>query len=138
MSITIESQLQRKLDQAAQRLGKPAEEIAEEAIRTRLEELDIQTLAEEERAYQRLYSTLRERYFQQYVAIYQGQVADSDPDFEELFLRLQKKFGDQVILIRQVNDSRIDEYHFRTVLNRLHINLDGPAATTEIVEDRTI
>ena len=117
MSITIESQLQRKLDQAAERLDKPAEEIAAEAIRTRLEELDIQALAEEERTYQRLYPELRERYFQQYVAIYKGHLVDSDSDFEELFIRLRREFGDQVILIRQVTDSLVDEYYFRGPLS---------------------
>jgi hypothetical protein len=114
MTITLEPKLQNKLDQTAQRLGKSPEEIASEAIRTHLEELDTQALDHEERAYQQLYPELRKQYSQQYVAIYEGRLVDSDSNFEELFLRIQKNLGDQAVLIRQVNDSPVEEYHFRS------------------------
>ena len=110
MFITLEPKLQSKLDQAARRMGKPVEEIADEAIRSHLEELDARALAVEERAYQRLYPELHERYPQQYVAIHTGRVVDADPDFEALFLRVQAKLGDRVVLIRQVSDTPTKEY----------------------------
>ena len=114
MSITLEPKLQAQLDQTAQRLGKSAEEIASGAIRTHLEELDAHAIAEEDRAYQRLYPELRERYPQQYVAIYEGRVIDADPDFEELFVRIKKQLSDRIVLMRRVGDSPIEEYHFRS------------------------
>jgi predicted DNA-binding protein len=114
MSITLDPKLQSKLDQTAEKLGKLAEEIASEAIRTHLEELDADAIDEEERAYQRLYPELREQYPQQYVAIYEGRVIDSDPDFEELFVRIKKQLGDRVVLMRRVGDSPVEEYNFRS------------------------
>ena len=114
MSIQLEPRLQTKLDQTAQRLGKSAEEIASEAIQAHLEELDSQALAKEERAYQRLYPMLRAQYFNQFVAIYDGQLLDSDVDFEELFLRIQQRIGANTVLIRRVTEQPLEEYHFRS------------------------
>jgi hypothetical protein len=114
MSITLEPKLQTKLEQIAQQTGRSAEEIASEAIRTHLEELDARVLEDEQRAYQRLYPELRERYPQKYVAIYAGRVVDVDPDFEELFVRIKRQFGDQIVLMRRVGDSLVEEYNFRS------------------------
>lgn len=114
MSLTLEPQLQNKLDQAAERFGRSADEIASEAIRSRLEELAAQALNEEEQAFQRLYPELRENYLSQYVGIYQGRVVDADADFEELYLRIKRSFEDQTILIRQVNETPDEEYNFRS------------------------
>jgi hypothetical protein len=74
-------------------LGKSAEEVAAEAIRTHLEELDAYAIDEEDRAYQRLYPQLREQYPQQCVAIFEGRLIDVDPDFEELFVRIKNSLG---------------------------------------------
>lgn len=152
MSIPLEPKLQTKLDQIARQLGKSPEEIVDEAICADLEELDLHALEEEDAAYQRLYPELRERYPQQVVAIYGGRVVDMDPDFETLFLRVQEQYGDRAVLIRRVGETSHEEYRFcmladaqgdeivlgRSVLNRLHLVLDGLAAVTEIVEESTV
>jgi hypothetical protein len=114
MSITLDPKLQSQLVQIARRLGKSVEEIADEAIRAHLAELHDRALAEEDRAYQRLYPDLRERYWQQYVAVYAGRVVDADPDFETLFLRVQQQYGDRTVLIRRVTDSPLEEFRFRS------------------------
>lgn len=114
MAITLEATLQTKLDQTAGRLGKSADEIASEAIRTRLEELDVEALEQEVLAYERLYPDLRKRYPNQVVAILAGGVVDVDPDFEALFLRIQKRFGERIVLIRRVVDIPVEEYRFRS------------------------
>jgi hypothetical protein len=102
------------LDQTAERLGKSVEEIASEAIRTHLEDLDAHAIEEEERAYQLLYPELREQYPKQYVAIYKGSVIDADFDFEELFVRIKKHLGDRVVLMRRVGETPVEEYYFRS------------------------
>jgi predicted DNA-binding protein len=114
MSITLEPKLQTKLDEIARRLGRSAEEIADEAIRAHLEELDRHALAEEEGAYQRLYPELRRQYAQQVVAIYGGRVVDADPDFETLFLRVRQQVGDRAVLMRRVGETPHEEYRFRS------------------------
>jgi hypothetical protein len=112
MSIAFEPKLQDKLDQIAQQLGKSAEEIAADAIRTHLENLNSQLLEAEERAYQQLLPALRQQYPQQYVAILKGDLLDHDADFEALFLRVKARVGNRAVLIRQVNDGP-EEYYFR-------------------------
>lgn len=109
MPITIAPELETKLDEAARRLGKPAAEIADDAIRARLEEIDADALAAEDIAYHNLYPELRLRYPRQVVAIYAGRVVDADPDFETLFLRIQPQFGDRPVLMRRVDDSPVDK-----------------------------
>ena len=118
MSITLEPKLQTKLDQAARRMGKSVEELADEAIRAHLEELDARALEAEDRAYRQLYPELRQHYPQQYVAIHAGRLVDTDPDFEALFLRVQQQFGDRAVLIRQVGDTPMDVYICQYVRKR--------------------
>jgi hypothetical protein len=54
-----------------------------------------------------------EKYYGQFVAIYDGQVVDTAADFENLFLRIVNRFNDLPVLIRQVGDSPEEEWHFR-------------------------
>lgn len=112
MPITLAPELQTELEQTAQRLGKPAAEIAGEAIRTYLEELHAHALAQEEAAYARLYPRLARSYLHHFVAIYAGRVVDHDPDFETLFLRVQAQLGDRPVLLRRVDDTPHEEYTF--------------------------
>lgn len=114
MSIRLEPKLQNKLDQVAQRLGRSADEIADEAIRAHLAELDVDALEEEERAYRRLYPELREHHLHQVVAICGGSLIDVDADFETLFLRIQRQVGDRAVLVRRVDDAPVEEYRFRS------------------------
>ena len=46
--------------------------------------------------------------------MHHGQVIDSDPDFEPLYLRVQEQFGDVVVLIQQVRETPIEEFFFRS------------------------
>jgi predicted DNA-binding protein len=114
MAITLRPSLQTKLDQIARRLGKSPEEIADEAIRAHLEELDMDALEEEMQAYERLYPELRQQYVGQIVAISTGRVVDADSDFEALFLRVQQQHGDRPVPFRRVGDTAVEEYRFRS------------------------
>ena len=114
MAISIEPALQSKLDRMAQFLGQPADEIAAEAIRVHLEELDTRALEVEAEAYARLHPQLKEHYLNQFVAIHNGQMVDVDADFEALFLRVQEKLGDRPVLIRRVGETHEEEYRLRS------------------------
>jgi hypothetical protein len=113
VTITIEPTLQMRLAQAAQQLDKPVEEITDEAIRDYLERLDGLKLDAEIEAFDRMFAQLQERFLHQFVAIHNGEVFDTDEDFEILFLRVQARLGNTVVLIRQVNDAPVQEWHFR-------------------------
>jgi predicted DNA-binding protein len=114
-TISIEPTLQTRVEQIAQRLGKPAEEIVKEAIQEHLDHLDLQKLQEEGAAFEQMHADLKARYFNQYVAVHQGQVIDSDAEFEPLFLRVHSQFGDVPIYISRVVETPQQEWRFRSV-----------------------
>jgi hypothetical protein len=112
-TITIEPTLEVRLAQAAQHFEKPVEEITDEAIRDYLDRLDRLKLEAEIQAFEQMFEQLTTRYPQQYVAIHNGKVFDSDTDFEPLFLRVQARLGGIAVLIRQVTDAVTQEWRFR-------------------------
>jgi predicted transcriptional regulator len=114
-TISIEPTLRTRVEQIAQRLGKPAEEIVEEAIQEHLDHLDLQKLQEEGAAFKQMHADLKARYFNQYVAVHQGQVVDSDAEFEPLVLRVQSQFGDVPIYISRVAETPEVEWRFRSI-----------------------
>ncbi len=69
------------------------------AVRERLwdEKLKVETLA-----FEKAHPRLVKKYLRQYVAFRGGKVVEVDKDFENLFLRVQKRFGNTPVLIRLV------------------------------------
>lgn len=59
-------------------------------------------MAQEAEAYRRLHPTFVQQLLGTYVAIYQGQVADHDPDEDALLTRLRQALPEETILVRKV------------------------------------
>lgn len=114
MVINIEPTLQAKLEEISQSLSRPIDELVNEAVSEYLNYLVEQQLDAEIKAFERMHPDLRAKYVGQFVAIHQGQVVDTDPDFEQLFTRIQSRFGDQTVLIREVGPTPDEEWHFRS------------------------
>ncbi|HRJ42044.1 MAG: hypothetical protein KJZ86_01110 [Caldilineaceae bacterium] len=114
MAIVVDSRLESAVERLARMLARPAQQIADEAIRAHLAYLRAQQLEEEAQAYLRLHPALVKPYKNQFVALHKGRVVDSDADFEELFLRVQSRLGDLPVLIQQVLDSPVEEWRFRS------------------------
>jgi len=114
-TITLEPKLQHQLDHMVQFWDKSIDEILEEAINERMEELNTQKLDAETEAFKQMHPLLRRDYKDQFVAIHQRKVVDSDADLEALVLRIQARFGDLAVLIRQVRDSLKEEWRLRGV-----------------------
>jgi hypothetical protein len=72
------------------------------AVRERLERLWDEKLKAEALAFEKAHPKLAKRYLGKYVAMRDGKVVEVDQDFEKLFLRVQARFGNTPILIRQV------------------------------------
>jgi hypothetical protein len=112
-AIIIEPTLQIRLEQAAQHLDKSVEVVTDEAIREYLERLDQLKLETEIQAFEQQFEQLKTRFTHQFVAIHYGEVIDSDPEFEPLFLRVQARVGNTCVLFRQVEDVPVQEWRFR-------------------------
>ncbi len=78
------------------------EELAEQVIREYLRREARKIMQQEINAYQAMHDELQLKYLNQYVAIHQGEVIDHDVDELALYLRLDQKYPDVTILLRQV------------------------------------
>ena len=61
-----------------------------------------------------MHAELRNRYPDQYVAVYRGKVVDHDPDQLALFRRVEERYPDVPVLIRQVAPEQEEVYTFRS------------------------
>lgn len=59
-------------------------------------------MLQEVEAYKRLHPALVKTHLGQFVAIFQGQLVDSDTDKQTLFFRIKEKFPNQIVLQQQV------------------------------------
>ena len=85
-----------------------------EAVRRHLATYRQKRIVAETEAWHRLPTAERKHYEGRYVAVYQGQVVDSDPDRLQLYFRVRKRFGRQTILITQGGDHPISVYRARS------------------------
>jgi len=65
-------------------------------------------------AFEQMHFDLVSRFLGDYVAIYQGQVVDSDSDQLTLIERIDLRYPDQVVLIRQVQQQLPPPLNFRS------------------------
>lgn len=115
LQITVESTIETKLKQFSQLAGQPVEAIVQQALSRHLDYLSDRQLEAEIAAYERLHPQLKATHLGQYVAIHQGQLIDADSDVGQLFLRVEKQYGDVTILIRQVQETVKELYNFHGV-----------------------
>ena len=101
-NISLQPDLVKQINRIAQTKGETVEEFIDHAVREHLERLEEEKLQAEAQAFAQLHPQLVPHYLGQFVAIFEGQLVDNDKDFETLFLRIQKKYKDEVVLIRQV------------------------------------
>lgn len=68
----------------------------------------------EMQAYIALHPMLKEKYFGQYVALYQGKLIDHDPDHEALYTRIDAQYPDEFVWISPVEEEAIPTLVFRS------------------------
>ncbi len=83
--------------------GTTVKDFVNQAVREHLEQLEDQKLKAEIQAFEHMHPQLAKQYLGQFVAVHEGQIIDTDVDFEALFLRLEKRLGDVPVLIRLVS-----------------------------------
>lgn len=65
-------------------------------------------------AFQRLHTDLWQRYPGQYVAVYDQELVDHDPELEDLYTRVRQNYPDEFVLIRQVEVEPEPIIHLRS------------------------
>jgi predicted DNA-binding protein len=101
--IALQPDLAERVRRITRSKGATVEEFVKQAVREHLEQLEEQRLEAEIQAFERMHPQLVKQYLGQFVAVHEGQMVDTDVDFETLFLRLEKYLGDVPVLIRLVS-----------------------------------
>jgi len=114
MTVTLQPDLVEQVNQVAGITGIGAEVLIGEAIRQYLRYLRREKLESEIAAFESMHASLKEHYFGQFVAVHDGEVIDSDADFEVVFLRVRACLGPVPVLIRKVGAKPQMELRFRS------------------------
>lgn len=102
LELTFEEHTFAQLEKLAGERGSSVEDLAGQTIRFSLEEDADKKMQREIAAYRVMHPQLRETHLGMHVAVFQGQLVDSDQEFLALFLRIQKRYPDEVVLMREV------------------------------------
>ena len=97
--ITVEPELYRRVEEAAQEQHASVDEILSEAVRLYLWEQDRVKIEQEGVAFRRQHSELVQSFLGRFIAMHEGQVVDHDADFAELYQRVRAQFGRTPIMI---------------------------------------
>lgn len=71
-------------------------------------------LKQEEEAYLKMHSWLKENYFGEYIAIHNEELVDHDKSLDALGNRIYERFGNIPIWISKVREKPIEEWVFRS------------------------
>lgn len=113
-TLTLAPKLLQQLEQVAAEKTTSTDELLDAAVRIYLRQLDREKIRREAAAYRRLHPQLLTDHLGQYVAVHHGRVVDSDSHFEALHRRIRERFGNQAVLIRQVETEPKRELTFRS------------------------
>jgi predicted transcriptional regulator len=103
VTLAIKEQTARQLEQIARNHATSVDEIAEQAIRSYIRLEAKQILTREAKAFAAMHKDLVQQHLGHYVAIRHGVLVDFDENQLDLILRVEDRFPDEVVLIRQVN-----------------------------------
>lgn len=109
-----EPHLIEEVERLAEQEGIDITTFVSEAVRRHLAAYRHRRLVIETEAWYRLPVEERSRYEGAFVAVYQGQVVDSDPDRLKLYQRVRERFGRRTILIIEGGDQPIPVYQIRS------------------------
>lgn len=112
MTVTISDTVYNRVIRLAHAQQQPLNQVVEHLLSYSLPEIDDesiaavdesdQALSREIAAYHRLHPSLWQKYPNQHVALFQGEVVDHDEDGVTLSLRIYQRFPHDTVLVRQV------------------------------------
>jgi hypothetical protein len=100
--LAIPTQTVSSLHQVADALGESPEILADRAIQQFLRQMAERKIVQEEEYFQTQHTQLLQAYGEQYIAMHDGQVIDSDLDELTLYLRVRQQYPLIGILIKKV------------------------------------
>jgi hypothetical protein len=113
-AVTIPSSLLAEANEAAQQEGITVDQLVAEALRQRLKQRRHDQFEAEARAFEAMHARLLKEYHGQFVAIYNGQVIDHDPDKGALYKRVRRRLGRTPVYFQQVTEDILPTFHLRS------------------------
>jgi len=114
MAIALPDKVLEQAQKVAQREGIAVDELITTAVKHYLEEQWQASFEVESRAFERMHPQLLPCYRGQFVAVYGGQVVDSDLDKKELARRVYERYGPAPIFFQRVTDEPMRTIHLRS------------------------
>ena len=122
VNVPLSQSVYEQVKQLAKQRQQPIEDVIASHLIDTLPSVDDGTtqnipdsnLAREKAAYIQLHPQLKQTHMGQYVAIYQGQLIDSDTDYGTLFEHIDDQFPDTFVWLTQVKEEPIDTLEFRS------------------------
>lgn len=112
--LTLSERATNQLRRLAETRGATAEELAEQAVQLFLRAETSRSLQQETEAFQAMHGDLLLKFAGEYVAVYGGRVIDHDADQLALILRIEERYRDAPMLIKQVTRDVDEIYHVRS------------------------
>mgnify|MGYP001161955759 CR=1 FL=1 len=94
-----EAALAEEVNRVASHEGKEAKEVLAEAVRQYLDAYREERIRAEAKAWYALPVEMREQYRGVFVAVYNGEIIDSDQNQRTLYLRAKARFGREPVLL---------------------------------------
>lgn len=111
ITLALEEKTVRKLENLSAKKNSTVADLAEIAIRDYIQNEEQRLMHNEMVAYRKLHKSLLEKHPGEYVAVFRGRVIDRDTDQIALFLRIDQKYPDDVVMITQVLETPDEEYN---------------------------
>ena len=114
MQLAVNELTVAQLEHVAREKNTTPQRLAEQAIREFLRSEARRTMQREMNTFFQLHARLLEDYSGQYVAIHQGKLVDHDSDQLALYQRVERRYRNTPVLIKQVLANPEEEYTFRS------------------------
>ena len=99
----------------ASREGMQPSDILEAAVRNYLHDYAVKKISQESDIWYGLPSDVRNQYKGRFVAVYDGEIVDNDPDRIVLYKRIRAKYGRQPVLLVEGGDHPMPEYRITNI-----------------------
>ncbi|MEZ4869383.1 MAG: hypothetical protein R3C14_49125 [Caldilineaceae bacterium] len=105
-----EAALAEEVNRVATHEGKEAKDVLAEAVRQYLDTYREQRIHAEAQAWYAMPPATRSQYLGRFVAVYNGEIVDSDPNQRTLYLRTKERFGREPVLLVEGGDQPMPVY----------------------------
>jgi hypothetical protein len=105
-----EAALAEEVNRVATHEGKAAQDVLAEAVRLYLDAYREERIRTEAKAWYAMPTDTRNRYRNLFVAVYNGEIVDSDPSQRTLYLRTKERFGREPVLLVEGGDQPMPVY----------------------------